>query len=339
MTADPVRWGFLGAGMISRVALAPAVKASSNAVLHAVAARDLDRARGLGPAVAYGSYDALLADPDVEAVYVALANDAHLPWVLAALEAGKPVLCEKPLGLTLAEVEQMGRASARTSLPVVEASWYRWHPRVRRAQEALGGGAVGSVRHVSAGFTFAGVADDNYRLDPAMGGGALYDVGCYAVSAALWGVGQGVPQTVSARVTEGPTGVDLTTEAILEWADGAQAQVRGSIAEPEKQWLTITGERGEVELPGQPFTAWLGEPPELWVSDGAGTERTPTEASDPYRLMVEAFSGRLRGDQEAWLLPLAESAACAAVLDAVREAGRTGSPQAVAVPDVAGWPA
>ena len=123
----PVRWGFLGAGGIARTALAPAVAAASGAVLHAVAARDPARAAALGPVRAYGDYAALLADDDVDAVYVALHNDAHLPWTLAALAAGKHVLCEKPLGLSAAEVDQM--AAAAGDRLVVEASWYRWHPR------------------------------------------------------------------------------------------------------------------------------------------------------------------------------------------------------------------
>ena len=312
-----VRWGFLGAGQIATVALAPAVHAATGAVLQHAGARDLDRAAALTPVRASASYDEVLADPDVDAVYVALSNEAHLPWSLAALEAGKHVLCEKPLGLTADEVRRLIAASERVGRTVVEASWYRWHPRIRLAQQALA--SLGPVRHVSAGFTFGGVPDGNYRLDPARGGGALYDVGCYAVSACLWAVGRGLPVDVAAQVRTGPTGIDLETTAILDW-DGASAQVRAGIDDGEGQWLVITGESGEIELRDAPYTSWK-EPSELWVSDGRGTERVPVPAADAYRVMVEEVSSVLSGGP-GWVLPLVESLQTAVVVDRIRDVAR-----------------
>ena len=322
--ADPVRWGFLGAGGIARNALGPAVEAASNAVLHAAAARDAARAQALGPVRAYGDYAALLADDEVEAVYVALQNDAHLPWTLAALEAGKHVLCEKPLGLDADEVARM--AAAAGDLLVVEASWYRWHPRVRLAQARLP--EIGAVQHVAAGFTFAADLDGNYRLDRAHGGGALYDVGCYAVSACLWAVGQGLPQDVVARSTLGGTGVDLDTKAILRWSGGVEAEVHASISVDAGQWLVITGERGEIELRGESFAPAGSAATELLVSDGTSTERVQVPAVDAYRVMVEEMSSVLRGG-DGWVLPVEESRQTAAVLDAAfASAGRDGEPVA-----------
>ena len=310
-----VRWGFLGAGGIARTALAPAVASAPGAVLHAAGARDVERARALGPQRAYGSYEEVLADDEVEAVYISLTNDAHLPWTLAALEAGKHVLCEKPLGLTAAEVDEMAAAVDELAGDrlVVEASWYRWHPRVRLAQERLAD--IGTVRHVAAGFTFAGDLDGNYRLEPARGGGALYDVGCYAVSACLWAVGRGLPQDVVARSELGPTGVDLSTRAVLAW-DGVEAEVHAAIDREDGQWLVITGERGELELRGrEAFTAWRDTATELWVSDGTSTERVPVPAVDAYAVMVEEVSSAVRGGP-GFVLPLRESRQTAAVLDA-----------------------
>ncbi len=309
----PVRWGFLGAGGVATAALAPAVAAAPGAVLQAVAARDPARARALGPATAYEDYAALLDDDAVEAVYLSLTNEAHLPWTLAALQAGKHVLCEKPLALTAAEVDAMTDAAGR--LVLVEASWYRWHPRIRLAQERLAG--IGPVRHVAAGFTFAGALAGNYRLEPSRGGGALYDVGCYAVSACLWAVAQGVPADVVATSRTGPTGVDLETRAILRWDSGAEGEVHVSIDRDLGQWLVITGDRGEIELRDAPFTSWREDATELWVSDGRGTERVPVAATDAYRLMVEEVSSVIRGGP-GWTLPLAESRATAVVLDAAR---------------------
>jgi xylose dehydrogenase (NAD/NADP) len=308
-----VRWGFLGAGNIARSALAPAVHAAEGAVLQAAAARDPVRAGALGPVTTHASYEALLADPDVDAIYLSLSNEAHLPWTLRALEAGKHVLCEKPLALTAEEVDQM--AAARGDLLVVEASWYRWHPRIRLAQERLP--EIGVVEHVTAGFTFAGQLDGNYRLDPLRGGGALYDVGHYAVSAVLWAVGRGLPTDVSARARLSSSGVDLSTEAVLDW-DGASAEIRAGIDEGHGQWLVITGSAGELELRDAPYTAWK-DPTELWVSDGSGTERVPVPGVDAYRVMVEEMSSVLAGGP-GWVLPLEESRLTAACLDLVRAA-------------------
>ena len=322
---DPVRWGFLGAGGIARTALAPAVAAASGAVLHAAAARDAERAAALGPVRAYGDYAELLADDDVEAVYIALHNDAHLPWTLAALASGKHVLCEKPLGLDAGEVDAMAAAAGDRLL--VEASWYRWHPRVRLAQSRLPD--LGPVRHVAAGFTFGADLTGNYRLDPARGGGALYDVGCYAVSACLWAVGRGLPHDVVARTELGPTGVDLDSRAILRWDDGTEAEVHAGIAGPDRQWLVVHGEHGELELRGDnAFTAWRTDATELWASDGRSTERLAVPASDAYQVMVEEMSSSLRGGA-GWVLPLGESRSTAAVLDAAFvSAARGGEPVA-----------
>ena len=321
-----VRWGFLGAGTIAKV-LAQAVHEADGAVLQAAGARDVGRAQALGPVTAHDSYDDVVASPDVDAVYVALSNHAHLPWTLAALRAGKAVLCEKPLGLTAAEVDAMTAVAQETGGLLVEASWYRWHPRVRLAQQTLTD--IGTVRHVTAGFTFAGQLEGNYRLDPALGGGALYDVGCYAVSACLWAIGRGLPDEVVARSELSPGGVDLDTRAILTWDakgrdGGAEAEVHAGISVDAGQWLVVRGDRGEIELRDAPYTSWKDDDTELWVSDGTGTERLPVPAADPYRLMVEEVSAVLRGGP-GWVLPPAESRETAAVLDAARASAASGS--------------
>jgi xylose dehydrogenase (NAD/NADP) len=318
----PVRWGFLGAGGVATTALAPAVHAAGGAVLQAAAARDVARAAALGPVSAYRAYGELLADDDVDAVYLSLSNEAHLPWTVAALRAGKAVLCEKPLALTAAEVDEMAAVAADTGGLLVEASWYRWHPRVRLAQQRLTD--IGPVVHVTAGFTFAGQLDGNYRLEVGRGGGALYDVGCYAVSACLWAVNGGLPDEVVARSELGPTGVDLDSRAILTWASGAEAEVHAGMTGGEGQWLVITGERGEIELRDAPYTSWKHDATQLWVSDGTGTERLDVPATDAYRVMVEEVSSVLRGGP-GWVLPPAESRQTAAVLDAARASAAAGS--------------
>ncbi|HEU5034732.1 MAG TPA: Gfo/Idh/MocA family oxidoreductase [Mycobacteriales bacterium] len=328
MTA-PVRWGFLGAGWIATRALAPAVHGAAGAELYAVAARDLDRARGLHPrGPVFGSYDALLADPDVDAVYISLTNDVHAEWSIAALRAGKHVLCEKPLAMNSGEVDAMTAAAAASGRLLVEASWYRWHPRVRAAQELLSAGAIGAVHHVNAGFVFAGELTGNYRLEVARGGGALYDVGCYAVSAAQWAFGGAPVREVVARQQLGPSGVDVVTEAVLSF-DAGEAQIRAGISEPPRQWLVISGDDGELELRDAAYTSWVEDETLLLVSDGSTTERRAFPPTDPYRVMVEEMSSVMTGGA-GWLLPLAQSRATAAVLDACFASARGGG-TAVAV--------
>jgi xylose dehydrogenase (NAD/NADP) len=320
---DAVRWGFLGAGWIATRALAPAVHAAHNAVLQATASRDPARGRALDPVGAsFSSYDELLADPEVEAIYVSLSNEAHAPWTIAALRAGKHVLCEKPLAMNAAEVDAMVQAAAGSDRLLVEASWYRWHPRVRAAQRLIRDGRVGDVRHVSAGFTFAGQLAGNYRLEAARGGGALYDVGCYAISAAQWAFGGAPVRDVVARQQLGESGVDLVTEAVLSF-DAGDAQIRAGINEDAKQWLVITGDAGEIELRDGAYTSWVTDETTLLVSDGRSTERWRIPAEDAYRVMVEEMSAVIRGS-DGWLLPLPESRATAAVIDACFESAAMG---------------
>jgi predicted dehydrogenase len=325
-----VRWGVLGAGMIAEKAMLPAIAEAAGAEVAAVAARDAERAARVGSpygARAYGSYRALLDDPEIDAVYVALANDAHLPWSVAALNAGKHVLCEKPLALDATQVEVMTEAAQANDRLLVEASWYRWHPRTRLTERLLREfAALGEVRYVTAGFTFAGVPEGNYRLDPARGGGALYDVGCYVVSAALWAFGT-PPREVTAKSVLGPTGVDLTTELTVTF-DGGDADLRCSIDEEPRQWLLIKGARGDFEFEQDAFTAWYATDTRLVFSSPAGREPEPVPAANAYTLMVENVSAVAEG-RDGWVVPLADSFATADVIDAAFSAAASGTPVAI----------
>lgn len=319
MTA--VRWGFLGAGRIAARALAPAVHAAAGAELFAAAARDPARAARLEPVRVHGSYADLLADDDVDAVYISLANDDHLRWSREALEAGKHVLCEKPLALTAAEVDELIKVAERADRLLVEASMWRWHPRTQRLAQVVGAGVIGDVRQVATGFTFpAAELADNYRADARRGGGALYDIGCYGVSAVLVALPSRSLVDVSAQSRLGGTGVDLSTEAILEFEGASTATVSASFIQPESQWLVISGEGGELECTGPVFTAWGDDRVELLISDGRSTTRESFGAADPYRLMVEAVTARVAGDADAWVLPVGETRRGAELLDSIRAA-------------------
>ncbi|MDQ1723741.1 MAG: hypothetical protein QOG52_769 [Frankiaceae bacterium] len=325
MTEEKVRWGFIGAGGIATGALGPAIANAHNAQLQAVAARDLARARALadkfGGAVAYGSYDDLIADPDVDAVYISLSNDNHKPLSLAALAAGKHVLCEKPLGMTAGEVEEMTAAAQAAGRILMEASWYRWHPRTQAAELLVADGTIGTVRSVESAFTIDNVSPDNYRHEPARGGGALYDVGCYPVSASVWAFGGADPERVEARIEDSATGVDFVTEATLHFAGGGTAHIYSGMNETERQSLVITGDAGSIEFGEPALTANHTAPAELWVTTAGGVERIEFPAADPYQLMLEAMSDAILG-RSAWLLPLSQSLTIARILDAAFAAGR-----------------
>lgn len=297
--------------------LAAAMHLADGAVPVAVAARDGERARAFAAETAvpsaYGGYDALLADSDIDAVYVGLHNSAHLPITLAALAAGKHVLCDKPLGLTAAEVDQMAAAASAAGKLVVEASMYHWQPRVRLARQLIAEGAIGAVRHVAAGFATVSGWDGTYRGDPALGGGAAYDLGCYPVSAAVWAFGS-APESVAATADVGSSGTDVRVDAILDF-DGGEAEVHASFTGPQHQWLVVSGERGEIELPDQSFSA-VGPGFELLLSQGRDTKAIPVPDVNHYTLMVEDVSAAIRDGRPA-LLSLAESRRTAATLDAI----------------------
>ncbi len=312
------RWGFLGAGFVASRALAPAVHAAHGSVLHAVAARDVVRAEALEPtAYASDDYRCVLADEAVDVVYVSLTNEAHLPWVLASLAAGKHVLCEKPLGLDAAEVLRMQAAAGAAGRLLVEATWYRWHPRAERTRRLVAAGAVGEPTHVQTAFCFGDVARGSYRLDPERGGGAWYDVGCYAVSAAHLLLGDDL--AVDAASTRlGPTGVDVETSAVLRAPGGATAQVLASIDAPEHQDVTLHGSAGSLTWSAPQLTSWR-EPATLTVrTHGAGDPVVERFAAvDAYRLMVEQVT-RAVADGEEPVVTLAESLRVARTMDAVR---------------------
>jgi xylose dehydrogenase (NAD/NADP) len=326
-----VRWGFLGAGAIACDSLAPAVHAADGAVLEATAARDPARAAALGPRGRVADrYDAVLEDPRVDAVYIALANDAHLPWTVRALEAGKHVLCAKPLGLSAAEVSQMTSTARRCGRLLVEALWYWWHPRTRRAAGLVADGALAQVHHVETAFCFRGVRSDNYRWNPRMGGGALHDVGPCAVSAAVWAlarhglrgepridVSTGGLQAVVAGARLGPSGVDLTTTAELRSGDSI-ARVTVSMDDPGRQAVVVTGDAGRLIFEGSAFTA-RDSTSALRITIGHREQVEEFAPMDPYRAMVEAFSRRVRGE-DAEVVSLRHSLAVASTCDGIRAA-------------------
>jgi predicted dehydrogenase len=274
----------------------PALQAASGCRLVAIAARDPERAEALarrrGIERVHRDYQALLADPDLDAVYLPVANNLHRKWTLRALEAGKHVLCEKPLALNLAEGEEMAAAARSSGRLLMEAFMYRFHPRMRELVASL---RSTPIRHLSAGFGFPIAPSDNYRLRPELGGGALYDTGCYVADVTRWLLGE--PERVEAVIRS--DAVDMSCSALLAFPGGAQASLYCSFESPEYQELIVVCE-DRVVREERPFSRW----------------RDP---HDPYQIMVEEFAAAVRSGGTA-PLPLKDSLANLRLLDRIRAA-------------------
>lgn len=307
-----VRWGILGAGWIVQTATAQALRNAPSAELAAVAARDVERARALEPETAFDSYAALLDDDSIDAIYIALANDQHAPWIHRALEAGKHVLCEKPLTLSAEQTQAAFDVAESAGLLLVEAAWSMWHPRMRRVIELVSTGQMGAVSSFLGTFTFEGVPEGNYRLDPALGGGALLDIGVYPLHTLVGCVPDLVLHDTRVERVEGGLGVDLTTKAHLE-TPAFTASVVASFEMPESQRLALETEAGAVRIvDDQAFTSWR-EPTVLEI----GNRVEDFAATDAYRDMFEAVSGRILGRDDFILSPVA-SIRVATIVDALR---------------------
>ena len=316
-----MRWGFLGASRIGRRALAPAVLEAGH-TLHAVAARDIGRARefadAFGAADAYGDYFEMLRDPAIDAIYNALPNDQHLSMTIAAMDAGKHVLCEKPLALDAEEVEGMQQGERMFARVVMEAFCHIHHPQLARVQDRLRSGAIG--RLLSMQMSFGNTLEDagDFRWHAAMGGGALFDLGCYCVS--LMRVLAGEPRSVSAvQVLRGE--VDESFSGQLDFG-GIVGQFTCSFAAARTQHLEIIGSNGKLLLDWPISTK--GRETMLFVNGEA--ERFA--AIDPYVRMVRHFA-RMAGSEPAIEYGLDWSLAQAQAMDALFAAARGGRVVAV----------
>lgn len=292
----PIRWGILGTAGIARAAVAPAIHASRHGTLLAVASRSAQSserfAADLGIERTYGSYDALLTDPDVEAVYIPLPNALHAPWTIRAAEAGKHVLCEKPLALSAAECRVMQSAAELHGVRLVEAFMYRYHPRTVRAIEHVRSGSLGPLRTIRSTFSFVVRRADDIRLDAALGGGALMDVGCYCVNVTLAMAGRS-PRTVQAVSIRHPGGVDRSLAATLAFDDDLVAQFTCSLDAARTESFEVIGRDGRLEA-SQAFLPGAATTRALWTA-GDGTT-TPFEFAgvDQYALMIDHVADVVR---------------------------------------------
>jgi len=289
MTTEPkLRWGIMGCARISRRGLIPGIQGSARGTLAALASRNRATARAwaseLGIPRALGSYQELLDDPDVQAVYIPLPNELHKPWVIASADAGKHVLCEKPLARDAGEAREMVKHCRSRGVVLMEAFMWRHQPRTGALRKLVAEGAIGELRLIRSSFSFPIEAGD-WRLDRARGGGALWDIGCYGLSTARLFAGA-EPVAVQAMARFGPTGVDLTLTAELAFPRGIIGQIDCSFEQPNRCTYELVGTHGVIEVPD----AYL--PPARPIArlrDLSASRELAFEGGDQYASMVDVF--------------------------------------------------
>jgi predicted dehydrogenase len=297
-----VVWGVLSTAKIGRERVLPGMRKSDLIEIRAIASRDGERARqvasALGIAKAYGSYDALLADGEIEAVYNPLPNHLHVPMTLRAAGAGKHVLCEKPIALTASEASQLREVATRVH--IAEAFMVRFHPQWLRARELVQAGRIGELRAVQMFFGYHNIDPANVRNRADIGGGGLYDIGCYAVVAGRFFM-EAEPVRAIALVDRDPRfGTDRLASALLDFGGGRRLDFTVSTQIAPHQRLVLCGVRGRIELP-IPVNAPQGARTHILVDDGGPLDgsaaiRETLPESDQYQLQGEAFSRAVRGE-------------------------------------------
>jgi len=290
-----VKWGIVSTADINRKVI-PGAHASEKVELLAVASRDQMRAdayaREWEIPRSYGSYEALLADPDVEAVYISLPNTMHVEWSIKALEAGKHVLCEKPFTRHPEEVDTAFDAAERTGRLLSEAFMYRHNPQTKKLAELVQGGAIGELRLVRSAFSYSLYDPENIRLRTDVEGGALMDVGCYCVSGSrLLG---GEPVAVHGEAWYGPSGTDWVFGGLMRFPDDVVATFDCGTALPNRDELEAIGSEGSLFLDDP----WHCVNPEIELRRDGGVERIEIERQDSYRLELENVSDAIRGELE-----------------------------------------
>jgi D-xylose 1-dehydrogenase (NADP+, D-xylono-1,5-lactone-forming) len=294
-----VTFGFLSTARINEQLLAGA-RPSNLVEVVAVASRDQARAEAYAREHsierAYGSYGELLADPEVDAVYISLPNSLHVEWSIRALEAGKHVLCEKPLTRRPEDAERAFDVAERAGRVLMEAFMYRHHPQTKRIKQLVDEGAIGELRAMRAAFSFDLLASrdaGDVRLNAELDGGSLMDVGCYCVSGARLLAGE--PERVSGEAAPAPSGVDMSFYGTLRSPGDIVAQFHSSLALPFKQELEVLGTEGSL-LVEAPWRVDLGG--DVFLRRPPGEERIDVEEADAYRLELENLAAAIRGDAQ-----------------------------------------
>jgi D-xylose 1-dehydrogenase (NADP+, D-xylono-1,5-lactone-forming) len=313
-----LRWGILSTANIGRAAVIPAIKESTRGEVVAVASRESRRAEEFaaenGIPEAFGSYEELLEDEHVDAIYIPLPNNMHREWTIRAAEAGKHVLCEKPLALTATECDEMADAAENAGVVCMEAFMYRFHPRIHAVTELIASGAIGELRSMYSAFTFKLTTTDNIRLDPGLGGGSLMDVGCYCVNV-FRTIAASEPLEVQAQALWTDRGVDEQMAGFLRFEGGRMAQFDCALTMERREALHVAGTDGHLEVP----RVFIPGTDDVTIEEFHGRGDAKSHALsgvNEYTAMVEHFTDSiLTGSPVRY--PFSEAAANMRVLEAL----------------------
>ena len=328
--SNRVRWGILSTATIAINKVIPAMQKGEWSEVIAIASRDRgkaeDVARTLSIAKAYGSYEELLADPRIEAIYNPLPNHLHVPWSIRAAEAGKHILCEKPLSLTVAEARKLLAVRNRTGVKMGEAFMVRTHPQWRRARELVASGKIGELRSAVGFFSYFNADPSNIRNVPEYGGGALMDIGCYPISTSRFMFGE-QPSRVLGLIERDPQmKTDRLTSAILDFPSGQSIFTCSTQLVPYQRSLFL-GTRGRIEIE-IPFNAPKDRPCRIFLDDGRDVSGSGVVAQefpicDQYTIQGDLFSRAIRGHADV-PVSLEEAVRNMAVIEAIFRSGNSG---------------
>jgi predicted dehydrogenase len=322
-----VRWGVLSTARIGIEKVIPAMQLGEYCTIKAIASRQLKKAqataRQLSIEKAYGSYEGLLADPDIDAVYIPLPNHLHVPWAIKALNAGKHVLCEKPIGLSVAEAQKLlGVARKFPWLKIMEAFMYRHHPQWQWAKQKVNQGKIGKVLTIQSFFSYYNTDPENIRNKADTGGGGLMDIGCYCISLSRFVFGA-EPWRVCGMMEEDPNmKVDRLTSAILEFSGGNSTFTCATQLVPYQR-VNIFGSKGRIEIE-IPFNAPSDRPCKAWYGDGNRIEEIVLKVCDQYTIQGDLFSRAVLEDSNT-PVPLEDAVANMQVIEALICSAGSGS--------------
>ena len=323
--AKTLNWGMLSTARINR-ALIPPLQVSKRNHLLAVGSRTRESAdkyaRDKKIPRAHGSYEALLADPEIDVIYNPLPNHLHAGWTIKAVKAGKHVLCEKPLALTVDEVDAIHTAARKHERVVAEAFMYRHHPQTLKVQEIVKSGSLGTLKLIRGSFSFVLSREEDIRLlDPALGGGSIWDVGCYPISYARTVVGENPLEVFGWQIT-GPTGIDETFVGQMRFPNGVHAQFDSSFAIPFHTFMEIIGSEGTLSIP-KPFKPDVNE--RIFLTHGDKTETIKVKGQELYLGEVEDMADAILLGRDP-RVSLEDSRANVAAISALLESAKTGMP-------------
>ena len=324
MSNNVLNWGLLSTARIN-AALIPPLLASKRNHLLAVASRTQESAEKYAReheiSRAHGSYESLLADPEIDVIYNSLPNHLHAEWTIKAVEAGKHVLCEKPLALSVEEVDAIQSAARKHGRVAAEAFMYRHHPQTLKVQELLKNGSLGTLKLIRGSFSFVLSREGDVRLDPAMGGGSIWDVGCYPISYARTVLGEDPLEVFGWQVT-GPTGIDETFVGQMRFDHDIHAQFDCSFAIPFHSFMEIVGSEGMLNIP-RPFKPETDE--KIYLTRGDKTETITIKGQELYLGEVEDMADAILLGREP-RISLDDSLANVAAISALLESARVGKP-------------